>query len=42
MTVRTLDPDEIADHGPPALTWHMLSRQLADALLEDFRWPAGH
>ncbi len=41
VTVRTLDPDAIADHGPPALTWHMLSRQLADALLEDIRWPAG-
>jgi hypothetical protein len=40
LTVRTLDPDAIADHGPPALTWHMLSRQLADALLEDVRWPA--
>ena len=39
VTVRTLDPDEIADHGPPAITWHMLSRQLADRLLEDFRWP---
>jgi hypothetical protein len=41
VTVRTLDPDAIADHGPPELTWHMLSRQLADALLEDIRWPAG-
>ena len=40
VTVRTLDPDEIADHGPPEITWHMYSRQLADALLEDFRWPA--
>ncbi len=41
LTVRTLDPDEIADHGPPVITWHMYSRQLADVLLEDFRWPAG-
>ena len=41
ITVRTLDPDSIADHGPPALTWHMLSRQLVDPILEDFRWPAG-
>jgi hypothetical protein len=41
ITVRTLDPDAIADHGPPAITWHMLSRQLVDPLLEDFRWPAG-
>ena len=40
VTVRTLDPDEIADHGPPVITWHMYSRQLADVLLEDFRWPA--
>jgi len=40
VTVRTLDPDAIADHGPPALTWHMLSRQLVDAILEDIRWPA--
>ncbi len=40
LTVRTLNPDEIADHGPPVLTWHMYSRQLADVLLEDFRWPA--
>ena len=41
ITVRTLDPDSIADHGPPVITWHMYSRQLADAILEDFRWPAG-
>jgi hypothetical protein len=41
ITVRTLDPDAIADHGPPAITWHMLSRQLVDPILEDFRWPAG-
>jgi hypothetical protein len=41
ITVRTLDPDSIADHGPPAITWHMLSRQLVDPILEDFRWPAG-
>ena len=40
VTVRTLDPDSIADHGPPVITWHMYSRQLADVLLEDFRWPA--
>ena len=40
VTVRTLDPDDIADHGPPVITWHMYSRQLADVLLEDFRWPA--
>lgn len=40
VTVRTLDPDAIADHGPPVITWHMYSRQLADVLLEDFRWPA--
>ena len=42
LTVRTLDPDDIADHGPPVVTWHLYSRQLADALLEDFRWPAAH
>jgi len=42
ITVRTLDPDAIADHGPPAITWHMLSRQLVDPILEDFRWPAGN
>lgn len=41
LTVRTVDPDGIADHGPPVITWHMYSRQLADLLLEDFRWPAG-
>jgi len=40
VTVRTLDPDSIADHGPPVITWHMYSRQLTDVLLEDFRWPA--
>ena len=40
LTVRTLNPDELADQGPPELTWHMYSRQLADVLLEDFRWPA--
>ncbi len=40
VTVRTLDPDSIADHGPPVITWHMYSRQLVDVLLEDFRWPA--
>ncbi len=40
LTVRTLNPDETADQGPPVLTWHMLSRQLADVILEDFRWPA--
>jgi hypothetical protein len=40
LTVRTLNPDGIADQGPPELTWHMYSRQLADVLLEDFRWPA--
>ncbi len=42
VTVRTLDPDEIADHGPPVITWHMYSRQLADLLLQDIRWPAAH
>ena len=42
ITVRTLDPDEIAQHGPPELTWHMLSRQLVDPIIEDFRWPAGN
>jgi hypothetical protein len=42
ITVRTLDPDSIADHGPPAITWHMLSRQLVDPILEDFRWPAAN
>ena len=40
LTVRNLDPDSIADHGPPVITWHMYSRQLADLILEDFRWPA--
>jgi hypothetical protein len=40
VTVRTLNPDDIADHGPPVITWHMYSRQLVDVLLEDFRWPA--
>jgi hypothetical protein len=42
ITVRTLDPDSIASHGPPAITWHMLSRQLVDPILEDFRWPSGN